>query len=411
MDNSAIVLRSALPEHGRSADEVESELKERLAFDRRAVSSIRLAKRFFGGQDVFDLTERAYGLFAQVGRSALYPGMPGGAAMEFMQRRVIDVALDLLNAPDGATGLITSGGTESAILALKACVTQARMLGVKAYEMEVVAAHTAHPCIDKAAELLNVRLLRVPATEMGTADVELMRAAVNDRTVMIYGSYPCYPYGTADDIRALATLADDVGTWLHVDACMSGFLAPFARLNGEELPDFDFAIPGVTSLSADLHKHGYSAKGASLVLFRSDAQGKHASFAYADHPLPPMRTPTLAGTAPGAPIAAAWAAMEYLGTVGYRELAQRLFAVRRAVVAAVESVRGFKVIGKPLFSLVVITSSTHDMKRVRDGLAERGWFTLPVLDPPGIHLNLGALDDHIAAELARDLTLIVENDH
>jgi glutamate/tyrosine decarboxylase-like PLP-dependent enzyme len=148
-----------------------------------------------------------------------------------------------------------------------------------------------------------------------------------------------------------------------------------------------------------------------LVLFRTAELAQRAAFEYADHPLPPMRTPTLAGTASGAPIASAWAAFEFLGVDGYRDLARRLFDVRRAIVTAVGKAAGFAVIGEPLFSLVVITSRTHDMVRVREWLNARHWFTLPVMDPPGIHLNLGAFDHGLAVELARDLNLAVENVH
>jgi glutamate/tyrosine decarboxylase-like PLP-dependent enzyme len=411
MDHLANASKPVLPAQGRGAAEVQADLIHMLAADRAAIASVKLARRFFGGEDVFDIAARACGIYAQTGRSALYPGMPGAAAMEFMQRRILEVALDLLRAPDGAAGLITSGGTESVIVALKACVTRAAARGLKRQDMYVIAPRTAHPCIDKAAELLGIRLQRVAVKADGAADIPAMRAALTSSTVMLYGSYPCYAYGTCDDIAALGALAAESETWLHVDACMSGFLAPFAKMNGEVLPDFDFSIPGVTSVSADLHKHGYSAKGASLVLFRTAELAQRAAFEYADHPLPPMRTPTLAGTASGAPIASAWAAFEFLGVDGYRDLARRLFDVRRAIVTAVGKAAGFAVIGEPLFSLVVITSRTHDMVRVREWLNARHWFTLPVMDPPGIHLNLGAFDHGLAVELARDLNLAVENVH
>lgn len=395
---------------GVARSRVEEELRAMAAADRASLSTVKYGRRFFGGEEPFELAAYAYGLFAQATRSSLYPGLPGPKSVERMQREVTEFALELLRAPPGATGTVTSGGTESVILAAKAAVAQARSRGLSATDMQFVVPRSAHPCIDKAAELLNVRLVRVATGSDWTADVAAMKEALSPQTVLLYGSFPSYAYGLTDDIEGLGAIAASRGVWLHVDACMSGMLAPFARLNGEVISPFDFSIPGVSSLSADLHKHGYSAKGSSLVLFRSEELGRFASFSYADHPLPPMRTPTLAGTAAGAPIASAWAVMRRLGVAGYRELAARLFATRRATVASIQGVPGFSVLGTPLFSLVVFTTR-YDVGKIRDGLTRRDWFTLPVLRPPGIHLNLGAYDESLAAELAQDLTSIVEHDH
>lgn len=381
------------------------------AADGANLATVKYGRRFFGGEEPFELAAYAYGVFAQATRSSLYAGLPGPKSVERMQREVTEFALELLRAPPQATGSVTSGGTESVIIAAKAAVAQAKSRGFAVSEMQFVVPHSAHPCIDKAAELLNVRLIRVASGSDWTADVAAMKAALSPKTVLLYGSYPSYAYGLTDDIEALGALAASRGIWLHVDACMSGMLAPFARLNGEAIPSFDFSIPGVSSLSVDLHKHGYSAKGCSLILFRSEELRRFATFSYEDHPLPPMHTPTLAGTAAGAPIASAWAVMRRLGVAGYRELAARLFATRRATVASIQSVPGFSVLGAPLFSLVVLTSTRHDVGKIREGLTRRNWFTLPVVRPPGIHLNLGAYDEPLAAELARDLASIVEHDH
>jgi sphinganine-1-phosphate aldolase len=403
--------RVPLALEGRPRGDVEDDLRRMATADQRSLQHVKFGRRFFGGDGPSEVAASAYGLFAQSTRSSLYPGLPGPASVEQMQREVIDYALDLLRAPTDASGVVTSGGTESVILAVKSAVTRAKGRGLAVQEMEIVAPWSAHPCLDKAAELLSVRVLRVPTRPDLTANVATMAAALSLRTILLYGSYPSYAYGTVDDIEALGTLAESRGVWLHVDACMSGLLAPFARMNGEAIAEFDFTVRGVSSLSADLHKHGYSAKGASVLLFRSAELGNFASFSYADHPLPAMKTPTLAGTAAGAPIASAWAVMRYLGVEGYRELARRLFASRRAMVKAINSVPGFAVLGKPAFSIVVLTSAKHDLAAVRQSLTRRQWFTLPVLRPPGIHLNIGAYDEPLAAELARDLNSAVENDH
>lgn len=400
--------RRPLALQGQSREEVEDKLRQLRRSDRRSLQGVRFGRRFYGGDAPFELGEYAGGLFAQSTRASLYAGLPGAASVEGMQRDIVDHALELLQAPPEARGVVTSGGTESVILALKAAVKRARSRGLAVHEMEVVAPHSAHPCIDKAAELLNVHLLRVPLRADFTADISGMAAAITPKTVMLYCSFPSYAHGLVDDIEGLGALAASRHLWLHVDACLSGLLAPFARMNGEVIPPFDFDIPGVSSLSADLHKHGYSAKGASLILFRDADLARFATFSYCNHPLAPMTTPTLAGTASGAPIASAWAVMQHLGVAGYRELAARLFASQRAMVAAINGVPGFAVLGQPLFSIVVLTSGIHDLEKVRNALTRKRWFTARVLDPPGIHMNVGAFDAPIAQELAQDLNEAAE---
>lgn len=411
MTDPQLQARRRLDRAGWSRSEVERRVVEMAAADQQVLDQVRFSRRFFGGPVPFDVAQKTYGAFAQATRAALYPGLPGPQSIALMQREVIEHALELMRAPGDASGLITSGGTESVIMAAKAAVTRAAARGIARHEMEIVAARSAHPCIDKAAELLGVRLRRVPVGQDWRADPKLMAEAISPRSVMLYASYPSYAYGLADDIVALGALAGAHGLWLHVDACMSGLLAPFLCLSGESLPAFDFAVDAVCSISADLHKHGYSAKGASLVLFRSEELAAWAPFEYADHPLPPMRTPTLAGTAAGAPIASAWAVMKYLGVQGYMALAADLARTRRAFESAIRGVPGFEILGEPLFSLLVVTSGVHDMVRVRAELGARRWFTLPVVDPPGIHINLGALDEPLAQLFARDLAYCPENSH
>jgi sphinganine-1-phosphate aldolase len=409
--STGAMMFAPLPPAGNPREAVEEEIRLMADDDRRVLDRVKFGKRFFGGQHPAEVAAYAYGLFAQSGRGSLYPGLPGAVSVERMQREVLEHALGLLQAPREGTGIVTSGGTESVIMATKAARSRALGRGLAPSDMEIVAPFSAHPCIDKAAELLNVRLLRVPTKGDLTADIAAMAAAVSPRTILLYASFPCYAYGCIDDIEALGALAKSSAIWLHVDACMSGLLAPFARLNGEAIPNFDFSVPGVSSISADLHKHGYSAKGASLLLFRSAELSRFSAFSYACHPLPPMRTSTLAGTAAGAPIASAWAVMRYLGTAGYCDLARRLFAARRAMVSAINGVPGFSVLGSPLFSIVVATSARHDLASVRASLARRNWFTLAVLEPPGIHFNIGACDAALAPELARDLGSAVDGDH
>jgi glutamate/tyrosine decarboxylase-like PLP-dependent enzyme len=214
-----------------------------------------------------------------------------------------------------------------------------------------------------------------------------MEAAVDDATIMIVGSAPCFPFGLIDPIERLSELGERRGLWLHVDACVGGFLAPFVRMNGAALPVFDFGAPGVSSMSADLHKYGYCAKGASVVLFRSQKLRGHMDFDAGPWPLGRMHTPTLAGTRPGGAIAAAWAVMNYLGVEGYRTKQKLVVEAREKIEAGVRKL-GFRVLGAPQLGIVSFAHESANAFNVLRGLHQRGWITAALVDPMALHLML-----------------------
>lgn len=410
-----------LPDAGQSPDDVRQALIDWQGQDRAQVADIRFSRRFWAGEDVAAVAAQAYGLFANTGRASPYPGLPSPASITAMTRDLVTAGLHLMHAGDGCgagcgDGLITSGGTESAILATRAACARKTASGELPQEgslegpLEIIAPWSAHPCIDKAADLMGLRLIRVPLGADLVADPAAMEAAITPRTAMIYASFPSYPFGLCDDVAALAKLARKHGIWLHVDASMGGFLAPFLKAGGTPVPDFDFSVPGVCSIAMDLHKHGYGAKGAGLLLFRDGAHVEDAGFCYGDFPLPPMITRSLAGTSAGAPIAAAWAVFRYLGVAGYRRLADDLARVRDGLSAAIRSVDGFDVPGDPLFSVLAVTSQIHDMTRVYEALSARGWFFLPTHNPLGLQVNFSVCDGPLAPQLAEALTRIGAGD-
>ena len=213
---------------------------------------------FHAGDDVLEVVRSAYAMYQSENGLGAGSAFPSLAKME---SDVVSIGLGLLNAPEGACGDMTSGGSESIFLALKACRDQARTKGADTRGMHVLMPRSAHPAFDKAAACLDLEILRVPVAPDYRADVAAMAAAASERTLMIVGSAPCFPYGVIDPIEELGELALAHEVWLHVDACVGGYFAPFARMNGVDLPAFDFSVPGVRSISADLHKYGYAAKG------------------------------------------------------------------------------------------------------------------------------------------------------
>jgi glutamate/tyrosine decarboxylase-like PLP-dependent enzyme len=229
-----------------------------------------------------------------------------------------------------------------------------------------------------------------------------MAHAASDDALMLVGSAPCFPYGVIDPIEELAAIARERGVWLHVDACVGGYFAPFARMNGVALPAFDFEVPGVRSISADLHKYGYAAKGASTLFHRDEAQRAHQIFEFHDWPAGGMTTPTAAGTRPGGAIAAAWAVLHYLGESGYREKARVVCETRERIARGVAA-QGLRVLGDPRLGIVAYSADDLDVFAVWGRLARRGWMTALCTEPKAIQLMLSPAHAQVADAYLADL--------
>ena len=230
-----------------------------------------------------------------------------------------------------------------------------------------------------------------------------MAAAVSERTLMLVASAPCFPYGVIDPVDELGELALAHDVWLHVDACVGGYFAPFARMNGVDLPAFDFSVPGVRSISADLHKYGYAAKGASTLFHRSAEQRDHQVFRCDAWPAGAMRTPSAAGTRPGGAIASAWAVLHYLGENGYREKAGRVVRTRERLEAAIAATGDLRVVGSPQLGLIAYASDPLDIHAVGDRIEEQGWFSARLDEPPAIHLMLSPEHDRVIDQYIADM--------
>jgi glutamate/tyrosine decarboxylase-like PLP-dependent enzyme len=347
---------------------------------------------------------------AQVGRSAFnayFTENALGARRAFgsllrMEQEVTAMCLDLFQAPSGAVGTMTTGGTESIVLAVKNCRDWQRVRrGDPTHRGNLVLPASAHPAFEKAAALMDLPVQRVRLRPDLRADPVAMAAAIDADTIMIVGSVPCFPYGVVDPLPALSELALARDVWLHVDACVGGFVAPFARDLGAPVPPFDFSLPGVVSLSADLHKFGFCPKPASIVLYRAAA---HASgFDFNVWPSGRFATATLVGTRPGGAVAAAWAVLKFLGRDGYTAIARRLLAMREAYAAGIAAIPGMAIYGAPDLSIVAFGKADSDMKAIAAGMAERGWVPGMVHEPPGLHLMLSLLHEPVCEQYLADL--------
>ncbi|WP_191083039.1 pyridoxal phosphate-dependent decarboxylase family protein [Roseococcus microcysteis] len=320
-----------------------------------------------------------------------------------LEGEVVEMALSLMHAPEGAAGSFTSGGSESIFLALLAARERAGKSNPN-----IVIPDTAHLTFDRAAWYLGIEVRRVAVDRERRSDVMAMAAAVDYDTIALVGSAPNYPFGGIDRIEALGQLAQQHDLWLHVDACVGGFLNPFLSKLGADVPAWDFSVPGVTSISADIHKHGMAPKGASLLLVRDAALRQHHRFESSAWARGTYAAYTAQGTRPGGAVAAAWAVMMHLGEAGYLDCARRIMDARATIAAGVAAIPGLEVL--PGNHAIIVYRSTDKalaIGRIATAMDGRGWLVSRQAEPDGIHLHLNPLHAEVAEEYLADLRAAV----
>ncbi|MCU1370182.1 MAG: Pyridoxal-dependent decarboxylase [Ilumatobacteraceae bacterium] len=385
-----------IPEHGSDAKELLALIEQRHAedIDWRGGRAFSLVYNV-DDHDHEELIEQV--ALRYIHDNALNPfKYPSVLQMEL---DIISMACQLMGTEPNA-GSLSSGGTESIFLAVQVARDHARTVRGIA-EPQLLTPTTAHPAFAKAAKYLDLEHVLIPVGEDGRADVAATEAAITERTGLIVGSAPCYPYGLIDDIAALAGLALERDILFHTDACLGGWILPWWERLGEDVAPWDFRVPGVTSISADIHKYGYTFKGASTVLYKSRELLSHQFFWYDDWPGGLYASGTAAGTRSAAPIAGAWAAINHLGEDGYLRLTEVVRATTRKMQAGIEGIGGLEITHQPDLSLFEIGSSTLDIGAVGDVMDDRGWN----LDRQqgGLHLMLSPYHARIADQFLADL--------
>ena len=405
---------ATIPAHGRDPDTILDELAARTRHDTdwRGGRVFSLVYKVPGaaGQAHERLLERAHALFA----SANLLNPLAFKSLKAMEHDLVEMTGRLFHCA-GAVGAVTSGGTESILCAVAAYRDRARRERPWIRRPELVVPTTIHPAFDKAAHYFGVRLVKVPVGADLRADARAMARAIGRRTIGIVASAPQYPHGVIDPIAELGALAQRRGLPMHVDACVGGFMLPWLERLGRPIPRWDFRVPGVTSISADLHKYGYAAKGASMLVWRSIDAMRHQFFVATDFPGGVYASPTMLGTRAGGPIAAAWAAMHALGEDGYLELARATIDAADRLRAGIAGIPGLALLGAPDATIVAFTARGGDANiyAIADRLEARGWTTDRMHRPAAMHLTVTAnhaaiVDDYLAdlaaaaAEVARD---------
>lgn len=361
---------------------------------------------YHGDAKHIDFLNEVYALSSQANplHTDLWP-----SAVKY-EAEIVAMTANMLGAVrtrDEICGTVTSGGTESILLAMKAYRDQARAhRGIR--RPELVAPETAHAAFDKAAQYFEIGLRKIPIGKDFRVDLRQVKAAITKNTIALVGSAPCFPHGVIDPIEDLANLAAERRIGMHVDACLGGFVLPFARELGRDIPEFDFAIDGVTSMSVDTHKYGYAAKGTSVVLYRGNDLRHHQYFTATDWPGGLYFSPTLAGSRPGALSAAAWAAMVTIGRPGYIEGVRRILQAADTIKAGIDEIDGIYRCGDALW--VIAFASNHlPIYRIMDAMTKRGWNLNGLHKPSCVHIavTLRTAETGVAERLVEDLRAAV----
>ncbi|MFX1456539.1 MAG: pyridoxal phosphate-dependent decarboxylase family protein [Promethearchaeota archaeon] len=347
-----------------------------------------------------EMLKKAYTMFFS--KNALSPiAFP---SLKKFETEVISMAVDLFGGDKRCCGSMTSGGTESLLMAIKTYRDWARDKFPDIKEPEMVLPSSAHPSFDKGADYFGVKAVKIPVDKnTHQADVNAMKNALTDNTILIVGSACDFPRGVVDPITQLAEIAQEKGIGMHVDACLGGFMLPFVKKLGYDVPEFDFSVPGVTSISADVHKYGYGAKGASTILYRKERVWKYQFSVYTDWSGGIYISPSMRGTRPGGAIAAAWTALRALGMDGYLKLAKVVMDASKKLIKGINAIPELYIIGDPVMSVFSFTSESLDIYNLGDIMDKKGWHLDRIQFPNALHMMVNPHHAEIVDTFLADL--------
>ncbi len=387
-----------LPEKGLAPEALFARMRQRKREDADWRGGKTWSLIYPAGDDIDEVLREANLLYLY--ENALNPfRFP---SLKDMEAEVVSMTASILGGDEGGGGTMTSGGTESILMAVKTARERAREeRGVS--RPQLLAPESAHPAFAKAAHYLGLEHVRIPLAADLRADVAAAGRLVTERTALIVGSAPNYPHGVIDPIEELAALAADRGISFHTDACVGGFLLPFIRRLGHEVVPFDLSVPGVTTISADVHKYGYATKGASVLLHKDAANLRHQIFLYDQWPGGLYGSPAMAGARPAAPVAAAWAVMNYLGEQGYTERTRSLLETAARLRAGIEAVEGLVIWGDPAATVLSFGSMELDIMAVGDLMDGKGWHLDRQNNPDALHMMISPEHARIVDEFLADL--------
>jgi sphinganine-1-phosphate aldolase len=398
-----------IPSKGLTRDELFGRLEKYRAHDMPWRNGRTWAYVYDPGKEAEEVIKEAYMMY--LSENGLDPTVfPSTLRFE---TELVAMAAAHLRGDEQVVGNFTSGGTESIILAVKTARDYARAQRPQIVQPEIVLPTTAHAAFQKAAHYLDLKPVLVPVDPRTfKADPASMREAITPNTVLMVGSAVSYAHGVVDPIRELGQIALEKDLLLHVDACMGGFLLPYFRRLGAPVPDFDFSVPGVTSVSMDFHKYAFAAKGASTILYRNKDLRKYQIYACSNWTGYTVINPTVQSSKSAGPLAAAWAVLHFIGDEGYLDIARRVLEATRRIAKSIEEIEDLRLLGQPEMNLVAFTSDTVSVFHIVDEMKERGWYIQPQLgfdnSRENIHLSINPANVKWVDALLADLRECVD---
>ena len=391
--------QSAFPKNGMPLDEILSLISE---LKQQDPGCLRLNANSMKGSA--EVQEAGKTLFLEYFLyNAMYSVMVPSIGR--IEDELLAMCVEIFNSGDEGRANITTGGTESIMSALHAMREWAKDTK-QITKPELIVPYSAHAAFSKAAQYLGIKLIRTALQENFRADVQAMSDAIGPNTIGLVGSAPSWPYGRYDPINEISDLAVEKGLWLHVDACLGGYLAPFVKKAGYSIPDFDFGLPGVMSLSADLHKYGHAPKPISSVLWRSEEQQRYHYALVEDWPTGMYFTQAMTGSRPAGPVAAAWGIFKFLGEEGKVALAKQAMHIKELLTEGIARIDGLEVFENDLTPFMFY-SDEFDIGQVMGGLSAKGWLMLGTPEPPMAQITLDSVEDELIHQFLSDLDTVV----
>ncbi len=396
---------TAIPQNGLPEDEVFRQMDSYRVGDADWRQAKTWSLVYHYSDEHTDFLKRAYGKFFT--ENVLNP--MAFKSLKRMETEVVKMCASLFNGGPDTVGTLTSGGSESLFLAVKSARDRARKLRPLVRKPEMLAPESAHVALEKACHYLGVKYVAIPLAEDKRVDMEALKKRINRNTILVIGSAPQYPHGVIDPIAEMGEICAAKDIPLHVDSCIGGFVLPFMEQIGRPVPLFDFRVKGVTSLSADLHKYGYTAKGCSVMLYRDMSYLKYQFFVSSIWPGGLFGSPSVPGTRPGGSIAAAWAALNKIGMKGYQENVRKAMEVTDRLIAGIEAIPELKIISKPAMTLVAYVSRDPKISifAIGDQLAAKGWFIDRQQRPASLHCTVTAHHATVLEQYLSDLRTAV----
>jgi sphinganine-1-phosphate aldolase len=393
-----------IPEKGQSKEILQDQLQGFREKDLRWRSGKVLGYVYYAGKQAEEVGKNAY--MEYLTENGLDP--TSFPSLMQMENEVVAMSASHVNGDENTVGSFTSGGTESILMAVKTARDYCRSKKPEITQPEMLMPSTAHAAFHKAAKYFDVKPVLVPVDDKTfKADIEATRKAISSNTILMVGSAPSYAHGVVDPIRELAAMALENDILFHTDACVGGFMLPYLKQLGEPINDFGFEVPGVTSLSMDLHKYGYTPKNASLVLYRDRSLRRKQMFACANWPGYSVVNGAAQSSKTGGPLAAAWAVLNYLGDEGYLKIASETMVATRKLAKAIGEMKDLELLADPEMFMFSVKSDTVNVFHVIDEVKERGWYIQPQFayqnSPKNFHISVSMSNIDFTDELVQVL--------